>query len=445
MPRVVAVAACLSLLLAALMGGCPQSSSSSPDCQKCGRGGVAPSYSFTSCVDAQTALHCEADCGSFSCDYAQGSRTTCGRAMTCDGCLGCRPKPECNVHLQDCPDAGMGCYPLGTTAVCDPVGTGGDGAPCAVPNDCQPGMMCQLGQCTMPCDESHPCPGTLQCWRLACVPTCDAMAQDCAPSANGTPMGCYNVAPPGSPTQFACLPAGPKTLGQTCSSGDECARGLDCAEYSSSFWCLPRCQQPSDCAGPGAACVDGFCLSACSPSAQDCATGLSCLVANEDAPTISCLQGGAKLDGYSCGSGELCQGPLQCLENQCRPVCTPGTPCPPVEITVGTMTPRECLVFNADAGLAACGVRCSPADQDCTGYYSGCFPMVPGDRGGICGAAGRHLCGDPCTVDRDCDVARSHLLCRGGQCRTACNSARACAMGTCSDVTGDFGGCSACP
>jgi len=89
--------------------------------------------------------------------------------------------PGCDPLLQNCPDPGDACYPIGDEFSCAPDASGADGVdgdPCEFINVCDPGLMCAgaaalegcfgSGCCTPFCDLSLPDP-------------CLALSEDCVP------------------------------------------------------------------------------------------------------------------------------------------------------------------------------------------------------------------------------------------------------------------------
>ncbi|MCA9692158.1 MAG: hypothetical protein KC636_21330 [Myxococcales bacterium] len=76
--------------------------------------------------------------------------------------------PDCDPALQDCAD-NIGCYPADADAfTCDAPTSdpgGGAGEPCALHNDCQPGLSCLEGNvCSAFCDVNDPgCPPEFTC------------------------------------------------------------------------------------------------------------------------------------------------------------------------------------------------------------------------------------------------------------------------------------------
>lgn len=105
-------------------------------------------------------------------------RALCVVDEACGGGARCRPlggrdsvgfcPPVCHVTLQDC-DAGWACVLVGTREECAPAPAdgGGEGAPCAAPDACAPGLVCQdpaAPQCLVPCTTD----GAFACAAGAC-------------------------------------------------------------------------------------------------------------------------------------------------------------------------------------------------------------------------------------------------------------------------------------
>lgn len=113
-------------------------------------------------------------------------------------------------------------------------------------DDCSAGLHCLAGRCRRICEEPEQCAGGTCVPFFAldydlCLPTCDALAQDCPDSADGERQGCYLMH-----SGAACLPVagdgGQGNLpGFACSHLNDCARGAGCVAIAEEHLCKPYC------------------------------------------------------------------------------------------------------------------------------------------------------------------------------------------------------------
>ncbi len=170
-----------------------------------------------------------------------------------------------------------------------------------------------------------------------CKPA-DGAACTFAPQCGcGTGLNCDVTSVDGS---ASCVPAGAKTLGQSCKDLGECAKGLTCVFGA----CQAFCASPSDCPKAGSAClpvlyydsttkttkaIPGFtdCAAPCDPLAPSkvCGAGPNCLFA--DATHTTCAGGGTGVGASACSSTNpfSCAPGYLCLStNECRRWCRIG-------------------------------------------------------------------------------------------------------------------------
>lgn len=250
-----------------------------------------------------------------------------------DSSVDTTPPPGC-VGPADCND-GLTC----TDDLCE------SGTCRNVPNDglCEPGMTCELGAgCTgFACDES-PC--RLLSPQCGCAP-----GQGCYPSGGGR----------------ACMTAGTRVEGSSCTESNECEPGSICAGIGVAS-CHRTCRTDVDCPGATNLCVlefeDGvtdLCSGTCDPIAQTgCPSGAMCRVFQEDdgarrgftacwGPVGSGIQGSSCSDSNQCARGYVCGGTI--CHKWCRVGfagdCLGGTTCGALEtpITVGSIRYDLCI------------------------------------------------------------------------------------------------------
>ncbi len=220
------------------------------------------------------------------------------------------------------------------------------------------GAVCELGLCTVACDERRPCAAGRTCsvpasagegvCALACTPeSACPPGLSCRPLGYGDAMGC---------------------LGSTgrSSLGGPCARTTDCEGAGTAAMCLlgvctTPCGPTRPC-DPGRVCSgyrgDGGCLPECT-GGERCAQGLECKALNfegkkacigSEAAVPSCSAdmatdtancGGC---GRACASREVCQaGECKCLGDRCGDTCTDFQ-----------NDPRHCGSCGHDCGTGAC-------------------------------------------------------------------------------------------
>jgi hypothetical protein len=187
-----------------------------------------------------------------------GPERCADRTCSTDPCNGYNC--PCDLLAQDCALAGYRCFPAGTglEGQCYPAGSRGPGESCieppvGEPESCGAGLIClaeseeaAAGTCVALCGQSSDCGDGEGCYALdlgdgqrtewgACwarpvtppppPPPCDVLAQDC-----GAGQACVlrqveaNV----------CIAAGTGAEGDFCTSGADCAAGLQCAGLAGS-------------------------------------------------------------------------------------------------------------------------------------------------------------------------------------------------------------------
>lgn len=265
----------------------------------------------------------------------------------------CRATPtSCDYVLQDC-GGGQGCFPITSggrvNARCRTSGSGRGGAACSGHADCQPGFLCNDGECTPLCcpgEGRTSCPGSRRC-----EPMVDGYAGLCLRNRDCDPLdqtGCV----PGRACYYRdmtrstvdCEPPGAGT------DGDACTDSSDCAPR---FVCTGRCRRHCDNGGcpSGYRCSDapglpyGECYPMeCDPIAQtDCAPTESCYPTGSQ--TASCLVPvDSRSEGQTCTYVNECAAGLVCSGGRCRRTCRPGSGgCPAGTSCVAFAgpTPRE--------------------------------------------------------------------------------------------------------
>lgn len=192
------------------------------------------------------------------------------------------PVEHCDPFGDDCPK-GERCVAASETpglwdaTTCVPSGTLGEGEPCDVPDptsptdDCAHGLVCVAGADTAEATCRPQCEGSLddpQCATgtectldaagmhppLACVPTCDPVAQNCADPTDA----CVYAGDAG----FVCASPGTAGVAEDCDNIFDCSPGLLCANPKF----VPACFGGTL----------GCCAEYCSLAAPACSAGTEC-------------------------------------------------------------------------------------------------------------------------------------------------------------------------
>jgi hypothetical protein len=290
---------------------------------------------------------------------ATTDQSTCGQTGACDGVGGCAKYAAETVCVPPTCSGNR----VNTAGTCDGLGT------CRMPG---------VQEC-----------GTYQCSGGACINHC-ASDSDCV-----TGHSCVN----GS--------CGPKSLGQPCSAGSECA---------------------------STNCVDGVCCnSPCTAACHSCALSTSlgtCAPSPAAAsdPHGMCSDSGAG----SCGTDGTCDGAGSCHKYP------KGTTCAAESCSAGIYTPTSTCDANGNC-VAPDAIACAP--YVCDGN-SQCFQACTGNAncssGNVCNdnSCGLKPIGAFCSADAECQRGNCE---QGVCCTTACTgTCQSCAiagsMGLCTSV-----------
>jgi hypothetical protein len=312
------------------------------------------------------------------------------------------------------------------------------------------------------CDTGHCVENT--CCETASCGTC----QTCAGTVK--PGQCDNIALGQPDTVHACAAcdgAGSckKALGQTCTTGSECAYG-NCVDGT--------CCQTTSCGG-GLTCANsyGYCLKVLgSPCNKDgdcgsghCADGVCCGVANCGAGMRCDFTASAgsckKVTGQACTAASDC-GTGYCVDGWCCGTACSGQ-CEACDVVHGLCQPITGAPHNgraACAGSAPCGSFCNGSDPTACHYAGSAIACgTPSCASGVeqdvstcdgsgackpnskaCGAftCGGTSCNTTCTTSAQCS---SGYYCKSGTCSpkeidgTNCTvgGASSCASGNCVD------------
>lgn len=196
-------------------------------------------------------------------------------------------------------DAGSG---MDSGVVCAPSGSIGDGRPCACPDECTAGAICQS-------ESVGGDPGG-NCVRACAAPTeCSADGTTCSSGR------CY----------VSCTTGGDCPNGRLCNSNgicvSLCGRDADCTEGTCDPYqalCIPAwpgagvlepCAAHDDCrsrfCGTAGTAFQGVCMVRCSIAAQTCPDGALCFSTEAGSETGFCAP--------RCGVGDACPRDLVCL------------------------------------------------------------------------------------------------------------------------------------
>jgi len=260
----------------------------------------------------------------------------------CEGGQSCNPFDPIS-----CGGAGSSCYFDGSTGVssCSPTGDQPEGAFCAQPSDCEPGLTCygdvgcrKLCENQQLCENGEVCeePGWINGWGV-----CPSGTGSCDPvkgSGCSGEEGCYFKDPYGN---FECQPAGDMNEQTPCVGFNQCQPGLLCVvtvelEQPS---CTRMCRINEDCQDGTCELVSvesgwGLCLNeltmmGCDPLfSGECPGALSCVYMTEVETT--CLVPGSAAAGQDCSVFFPCAAGLHCElnhDNQCHRLCQSETDC----------------------------------------------------------------------------------------------------------------------
>ncbi len=376
--------------------GCCQDQVTGPIClfgntqDACGKDGAPCQVCSGGSLCAGGLCGCTPDCTG----KCQGADNGCGSACTTSDCNGCCA-------------ADFSCQPGTSIAACGKVG-----GTCA---SCGPDQSCKERTCTdIPCEKQ--CTGK-QCGDDGCGGTCGTCGANqkcmpdgtcCTPSCDGKCQsasdGCGGTCSNNAPCVGCCDAQG------TCLAGTTNAacglNGQTCAACVSPELCQNNtCQEPCvpDCTGKCPTGPDG-CGGTCSPNPPCdgcCDVNGTCMGGTS---AVACGKSGA-----AC---KVCIAGEQCLDQQCKTVCTPNcaNKCP-----------------TASDG---CGGTCS-SNPACEGCCSNGFCM-PGTWTDMCGKSGQ-----------DCKVCTTGQSCLNQVCTTTCTPN--CTLKCNGESDGCGGFCPTCP
>jgi hypothetical protein len=288
---------------------------------------------------------------------ATTDRSTCGQTGSCDGIGGCAKyaaeticlPPTCSGNREN------------TAGTCDGLGT------------------CRA-QGVQEC-------GTYECTGGACINHC-ASDNDCVAGHSCVSGSC-----------------GPKSIGQPCSAGTECA----------STYCVDGVCCNSNCTGACHSCALSTSLGTCAPSP-----------AGNGDPHKVCLDQPAT----SCGTDGTCDGAGNCHKYPT------GTQCASESCATGIYTPPSVCDANGNCN-APDALGCAPYVCDGTRCFSACTDSTDCSTGNVCtnSSCGLKPIGAFCSTNAEC---QSTVCAQGVCCATACSGAcQSCA------VSGAMGQCTA--
>jgi hypothetical protein len=247
---------------------------------------TAPASTGPTSTTEPTSTDATGSTGSSS-SSTTGTSTGCS-FLDCTGSATGTITEECDLFSQDCSD-GMKCTASSTdgvswnTSKCVDVAPnpGKPGDPCTVEaplvsgkDTCDKGSMCWdidkdtlMGTCVALCTgsfENPQCTPGSSClladdgYLNLCIPSCDPLAQDCAPMEVCVPVN----------GEFLCLPAvGDAPQNAPCTFSEECSPGLACSHPALasecdpmvSGCCLPFCDLSNPmCTNQGAVCLPWY-------------------------------------------------------------------------------------------------------------------------------------------------------------------------------------------
>jgi hypothetical protein len=312
---------------------------------------------------------------------------------------------------------------------------------------CASGLTCLGGQCApSSCSQASDCPSGFSCQAGfctsgVCVPLCpDSQICLSGVCVNKDPCGPHEIIC-GSGSQAYCAnleadDANCGSCGQTCPSGDVCARGqceASCLENETQCGNLcvvlqtdnQNCGTCGTTCGKGQLCSGGLCAATCtSPDATTCGTAQAQYCADIYISPFDCGGCGTTCGGTEYCSQGICQARCGGLASQlCDGICVDqqtdlencgscGHPCKSGQVCYG----GECV--------ATCGfpyVTCSAGQSS---YCANLFEDALN-----CGS-----CGQTCPVGQ---------VCSDGVCASACTSGTPC-NGICANLETDNQNCGTC-
>ena len=277
----------------------------------------------------------------------------------------------------------------------------GSGGYCAVQcddpanNDCPEGLECMgyqnssKGVCLPPGggggtkQVGEPCQGGQECESLLCVSSPGSNGgicqQGCTPGNDATCPSGQTCSPLSGAGLGVCIDgaaSGSKAAGEACANPTECISGL--------------------CVGSGSGYI---CMDSCTPAADDCALGFSCVTLSNGSG--ACVPSGGGQLGDECEFNNDCQG------DACISISGPGFPPTPF--------------CSQDCATTAC-----PCGFNCSSFQGGAAYCTPGEKVACVPDE------NPCTTDSECISA----LCHMGLCKDPASPLECTAMEDCWNSTG---------
>lgn len=380
---------------------------------------------------------------------------------------------DCNgtVFAPDC-GAGQTCLPVGNNAsFCVDAGSGGEGSSCEDLGDCQPGLFCVFGTCTLPCDLRGQASNAATCGNEeTCIAAFDTTTIN-RPGLCGTECEAFSTDQCGEGEQcglvlgrrginaWICNESSPNTAGpgESCTVDDGCTEGYLClndgSEQSPDLRCRQLCGlgttagQTGTCDSLGDPETDGI-AATCFPSAVD---GLGfCYPQCDPFPRMGLGNYGCEDPGATCRPFRLENTPTSPIDGICLNIDGPERP------IGGSCTTEFSLAECEDFGLCIgavfdepnrCRQLCAPFSRDqcdtdtACGYifpindiwdFSYCEPLevegaVPG---GVCPGqnSGGLLCGDHALCLSESEFSTTSI------CTELCTSNADCTGGTCAGI-----------
>ncbi len=377
-------------------GGGP--STSTPALLALGEACSAPSECASNfCVDGVCCGSACADvCG--ACNVA-GSEGTCTLVSQDDAC----GSPQCPA------DTECRSYVASDASNCAAVGQCAATASCSN-QDTASGTPCQNGEGT--CDGAGQCvvPDKLTLGQT-CTSNEECGSDSCAATANGTSV-CCNEACDG-----VCETCGADGFCDEAPADDArcqaitCAADTACADYPAALT-TDRCSAFGQCVTEAAHCVASY-----ADTSTSCGTGMFCDGAGTCAAACSggetwCSDSCANLmtDDLNCGMcGKVCPGTSSCVSGSCE--CTGSGE---------LLCSSSCIDVESDvSNCGSCGNACSPPSE------AGSSAICEDGKCGACGAYSQDCCGTSCgsgfvCAAGTCDCQVGNHYCSSGNAAGSC-------------------------
>ena len=370
----------------------------------CKSGVISCTTGAPACVDGPGNIMAGMSCGSNQVCDGNGFCGTCTQGQSCSGNPGIcyNGAASCSTGSSMCVNgtakaAGASC---GTNMVCNGTGTCiacTAGQSCTGnPTNCRNGTTsCATGAMTC-VDGSHKSPGVNCGTNMVCNGTGMCIACTAGQSCTGNPTSCKTGTSSCSTGAMTCVDGGNTAAGTTCGPNQVCNGSGTCVACSA-----------------GGACTTN--PSVCKNGTTSCSTG-----------AMSCVDGGNKSAGVSCGTNLVCDGNGACVG------CTAGGAC--------TSNPNVCKngVYSCATGTMACadgsnkmgGVSCGTnlvcdgngncgsctANQSCTSNPNPCYTGITSCNTGtmVCNNNTQRPVGVACGPNMVCNSAGTCVNCTAG-------------------------------